>query len=236
MSGTVFVFTILAVFLAAAAAVYWLRRSHRTELQETREDFRQQIRELRERQTAQVERLERERDRIERTGHLELAEDLLDAVDDFDNVLREESIDDDLREGLEMIRRKLVRTLESHGIDRLEPSEHDPFEPEHHEALRAVDPDDAEPGTVVACHRAGYRFEDRTLRPAAVDVAVGRDSDGATDSPDDSSGAETESTPEQSEVGDEETRRSDEHDDLSEDAEHEPVRQTNSSGSTASPD
>lgn len=235
MSGTVFVLAIVVLFLVAAAAIYWVRRSYRSELRDTRDEFREQIRELRERQTAQIDRLERERDRIERTGHLELADDLLDALDDFDNVLREENIGDDLGEGLKLVRRKLLRTLESHGIERLEPSEHDQFDPEHHEALRAIDPDDAEPGTVVACHRAGYQFEDRTLRPAAVDVAVGRDSD--TNSPGDHPAGEAASTSDQSEIDDDSARPSDTHGgDVSEDANTEPARQTSSSQSTTSPD
>jgi len=236
LSGTVFAFAIVAIILTAVAVVYWTRRSYRTELQETRDEFREQIRDLRERQTAQVERLERERDRIEHTGHLDLAGDLLDALDDFDNVLGEEDIDEDLREGLELIRRKLVRTLESHGIDRLEPSERDQFDPEHHEALRAVDPDDAEPGTVVACHRAGYRFEERTLRPAAVDVAVGRDSDEDTDSPVDTSDTQAAPESEQSDGVDEDAHSSDEHRDVSENTECEPARQANSSESPVSSD
>jgi molecular chaperone GrpE len=239
LSGTVFLVTIVVVFFTAAAAVYWVRRSYRAELQTTREDFREQIRELRERQTAQVERLERERKRIERTGHLDLADDLLDALDDFDNVLQEENLDEDLQEGLELIRRKLVRTLESHGIDRVEPSEHDQFDPEHHEALRAVDPDNAEPGTVVACHRAGYQFEDRTLRPAAVDVAVGRESGDTdrTDTPAESSDTEAVSTSNRSDLGDDDAPNgADDQESVSGNTEHEPAREPRSSDSAGSHD
>ena len=178
-----------------AAVVAWVfdRRRHRREIEDREAEFEERIRDLRERQTAQVQRLERERDRIERTGHLQLADDLLDVLDDFDNALASyDELADEHREGLKMMRRKLRRTLEQHGIDRIEPSESEAFDPEIHEALRAVDPDDAEPGTVVKCHRLGYRFGERVLRPAAVDVAVGRDADEPeADSPEEADLSET---------------------------------------------
>ncbi len=182
MSGTLAALLFTVLVAAAAGLFVVVRRRHRTELDERQRDYEQTLRDLRERQTSQVQRLDRERERIERTAHLDLAEDLLAALDDFDSVLEAESLDDDLEQGLEMIRRKLVGTLADHGIERVEPEPADEFDPERHEALRAVDPDDAEPGTVVACHRPGYRFDDRLLRPAAVDVAVGREeSDSASE-------------------------------------------------------
>jgi len=178
LTSTLTILALVTLLVLAGIAAVVNHRRWRRRLEEREAELEERIRGLQERQTAQVERLERERDRIEETGHLEMADDLLSVLDDFDNALANyEDLDDEDREGLEMIRRKLRRTLDDHGIERIEPEEADEFDPERHKALRAVDPEEADPGTVVRTHRSGYRFEDRVLRPAAVDVAVGRDSE-----------------------------------------------------------
>lgn len=182
MSATITILVLGTLLAVAGIALVVNHRRWRRDFEDREAELEERIRDLQERQTAQVERLKRERRRIEETGHLDFAEDLLDVLDDFDNALREfDELDDNHREGLEMTRRKLIRTLEAHDIERIEPESAESFDPEVHEALRAVDPEEADPDTVVQCHRPGYRYGDRILRPAAVDVAVGRSSTDESD-------------------------------------------------------
>jgi molecular chaperone GrpE len=74
-------------------------------------------------------------------------------------------------EGLQLIRRKLLATLENAGIVRIAP-EGQPFNPQEHEAVLQVPREDVEANTVVSVVRAGYRLGDRVVMPAQVVVAT----------------------------------------------------------------
>jgi molecular chaperone GrpE len=47
---------------------------------------------------------------------------------------------------------------------------HQPFNPEHHQAISAVDSTEHAPNTVVAVVQKGFVLNDRLLRPALVAV------------------------------------------------------------------
>jgi molecular chaperone GrpE len=77
-----------------------------------------------------------------------------------------------LMEGVELTERDLLKTLERHGVRRLEP-QGQKFDPNHHQAMFEV-PDATVPnGTVVQVVQAGYVIGERVLRPALVGVAKG---------------------------------------------------------------
>lgn len=58
-----------------------------------------------------------------------------------------------------------------HSVVKFEPVG-EPFDPNAHMALFNVPPSDAarEPGTVAICTKAGYKLNDRVIRPAEVGV------------------------------------------------------------------
>jgi molecular chaperone GrpE len=179
------IFYVLSGFVVAASLVFVVYRTRQLralerELEETRREHEHELEELHRTYRDRIDRLERECERAEREGHLGLAEDLFDGFDALEQAIDEArdadlSDDRDLLEGLEMVRSSLLRALERHDVEPVSPEPEDDFDPQCHEALRAVDPDDADPGTILRCHRPGYRFGDRILRPASVDVAVGRE-------------------------------------------------------------
>jgi molecular chaperone GrpE len=75
-------------------------------------------------------------------------------------------------DGVELTERELLKTLEKHGVTRLEPLGQR-FDPNLHQAMFEV-PDPAVPsGTVVQVVQPGYRIGERVLRPAMVAVAKG---------------------------------------------------------------
>jgi molecular chaperone GrpE len=77
-----------------------------------------------------------------------------------------------LIEGVELTERDLLKTLERHGVRRLEP-QGGKFDPNLHQAMFEV-PDATVPnGTVVQVVQAGYVIGERVLRPALVGVAKG---------------------------------------------------------------
>jgi len=75
-------------------------------------------------------------------------------------------------EGIELTERDLLKTLERHGIRKIEPKG-ERFDPNLHQAMFEV-PDPSVPnGTVREVVQAGFVIGDRVLRPALVGVAKG---------------------------------------------------------------
>src|SRR5436309_7611057 len=77
-----------------------------------------------------------------------------------------------LLEGVELTERELLKTLEKHGVRKLDP-EGAKFDPHFHQAMYEV-PDESVPaGTIVQVVQPGYTIGERVLRPALVAVAKG---------------------------------------------------------------
>ncbi len=72
-------------------------------------------------------------------------------------------------EGLELIRQRLLRLLEARGVTLI-PAVGQPFDPHLHVAVATASNGAAEPGTIVAEERRGYRTSDTVLRFAEVVV------------------------------------------------------------------
>ena len=81
-------------------------------------------------------------------------------------------------EGIELTERDLLKTLERHGVRRLEP-EGQKFDPNMHQAMFEVPNPDVPSGTVVQVVQTGYAIGERVLRPALVGVAKGGPKAGA---------------------------------------------------------
>jgi len=77
-----------------------------------------------------------------------------------------------LVEGVEMIDRLMLSTLERHGVKRIEP-EGQRFDPHFHQAMFEVPNPNVPANTVVQVVQAGYVIGERVLRPAMVGVATG---------------------------------------------------------------
>ena len=114
----------------------------------------------------------REREAAARYRVEPLARELLDIADALDEAAAvRDAAPAALREGQELIRRRLAGILEKFGVAALDPAG-EAFDPQLHEAL-AMRPDpQAAPGTVLEVLRRGYRLHDRLLRPARVVVAA----------------------------------------------------------------
>jgi molecular chaperone GrpE len=120
-------------------------------------------------------RMIRERDEAARYANAALLGDLIATIDDFERAIRsaEESRDfSAFFQGISMIERQLLETLESRWGLRRFSSTGESFDPNRHEAvLRVEGPADAKP-TVVEDYQRGYYLHERVLRPAKVKVMV----------------------------------------------------------------
>jgi molecular chaperone GrpE len=77
-----------------------------------------------------------------------------------------------LIEGVELTERDLVKTMERHGVRKIDP-QGEKFDPNMHQAMfEAPDPEIGK-GLVSKVVQAGYKIGERVLRPALVGVSAG---------------------------------------------------------------
>jgi molecular chaperone GrpE len=122
----------------------------------------------------QKKRAAKERQDAVRFGNESLLRDLLPVIDDLNRALDAASGGGNgksLAEGVELVRKAFVDTLQRHGVERV-PAAGERFDPAQHEAVAYVE-SPHEPQQVIEEHRAGYRLNDRLLRPAMVTVSSG---------------------------------------------------------------
>jgi len=99
---------------------------------------------------------------------------LLDIVDNLERALAvPEGNEKALRDGVKLTLDSWMSTIGRFGMERVD-AEGTPFDPHQHEALAHV-PHEADEGTVVAQHVAGYLLNGRLIRPAKVLVSRGKD-------------------------------------------------------------
>jgi molecular chaperone GrpE len=115
-----------------------------------------------------------ERERREQADHavVNLLQELLLVVDDFDRALTVEGGEggDAYRKGIELIHAKLHDVLRKHNVRPIDALGAD-FDPNVHQAVMQEPSADHREGEVIAELRKGYMISDRLLRPAMVKVA-----------------------------------------------------------------
>ena len=102
----------------------------------------------------------------------DLAQQLLDVLDDLDRTVAvaQESSDEGLAAGITAVRRKLTDVLLAAGVQRID-EEGVPFDATRHEAVQQVEADEpVDEPEVAQVLRPGYVHGDRCLRPAMVSV------------------------------------------------------------------
>ena len=97
--------------------------------------------------------------------------EFLGVVDNLDRALEAEASADDLREGVEMIRRQMADLLRRFAVEPVEGT-NAPFDPNVHQAVAREESADVDEPTVVQELQTGYTMESRLLRAAMVRVAV----------------------------------------------------------------
>lgn len=105
-------------------------------------------------------------------GRAEVAEGLLEVLDDLDRTLEaaEASEDESLARGVQLVAEKLVATLRAAGLERVDETGI-AFDPNRHEAVQQRDaPEPREEPVVSQVLRPGYALGDRVLRAAMVVV------------------------------------------------------------------
>ena len=97
---------------------------------------------------------------------------ILPILDDFERALSDNNTDDPkaIKEGMELIFKKFVKTLEGMGVKKIETEDKD-FDVDFHEAIAMVPGmADDKKGKVIDCVQTGYMLNDKVIRHAKVAV------------------------------------------------------------------
>jgi molecular chaperone GrpE len=130
------------------------------------------------RATAELEnvrrRVERESATLQKYALERILGELIAVNDSFDLALKAvaaESAETRAHlEGLQLTHKQLWSTLERYGVSPIDP-QGEPFNPEFHEAVSALESSEVAPNHVLSVMQKGYKLHDRLLRPAMVVVA-----------------------------------------------------------------
>lgn len=118
-------------------------------------------------------RVLKEKSELIQNGGESVISSLLPIIDDFERALQNMKKSDDtaaLKEGVELIYQKFMKTLESNGLKTIETKEAD-FNTDFHEAIAMIPaPNDESKGKVVDCVQKGYKLNDKVIRHAKVAV------------------------------------------------------------------
>lgn len=122
-----------------------------------------------------LRRAEKDVEKAHKFGQEKLVSDLLVVVDNLERALGavEEPGDESMKaltEGVELTLKSLVDALKNHHVEQIDP-EGEPFNPELHQAMSAVESRDVEPNTVLNVYQKGYTLHGRLVRPAMVVVS-----------------------------------------------------------------
>lgn len=93
---------------------------------------------------------------------------ILEAYEDLERALDVEE-DKNLREGVELIYRKMSKILEDEGVEEIE-TKHQKFDPYKHEALMTENNDDYENNEIIQDLQKGYTLNSKVIRYSKVKV------------------------------------------------------------------
>jgi len=117
-------------------------------------------------------RVEQESSEYVKTANLILIQELLPILDDFERAFN--SLPSDLvgltwLDGIILVQRKLVASLEAHGVSEIS-ALGETFDPSLHEAVTQAE---GEEGKVLEVLQKGYKLYERVIRPTMVVVGMG---------------------------------------------------------------
>jgi molecular chaperone GrpE len=122
-------------------------------------------------------RAKKEKEEALKYANVPLLESLLPVLDNFERALEasdqtaEVSSDAKaIKQGIEMVYRQFLQVLHAQGLELID-ALGKPFNPHEHNAVMQVETDEVEPGIVIEELQAGYRFQDRVIRPTVVKVS-----------------------------------------------------------------
>lgn len=104
-----------------------------------------------------------------------LADKLIDSLEVFSQALDTKTNDKAMQNflyGFKMIKDMIFNALKDEGVSKIEVQEGDEFNPNIHEPMDTEYNPDKPENTILKVTKTGYKFKDRTLRPAFVIINI----------------------------------------------------------------
>lgn len=119
-------------------------------------------------------RAEQDVEKAHKFGVEKFVNALLPVVDNLERALEAAAAEgadpNALNEGVELTLKAFIDALKGHKVEQVMP-EGEPFDPQLHQAISAIESPEAEPNTVLNVVQKGYTLHGRLVRPAMVVVA-----------------------------------------------------------------
>lgn len=131
-------------------------------------------------------RLAKEKADIIAYGNEELIKALLNVLDNLERALEHSDVQDDpkpLLEGVQLVHKQFLSCMEKFGVQFIDASRGQDFDPRLHQAIERVESPDITPGLIISEMLKGYMLKDRLLRPALVVVSKGAPGAGTAEAP-----------------------------------------------------
>lgn len=113
-------------------------------------------------------RLERDKNQALEYAHEKIAKDLLPILDALDNAKAAAKEHSAILEGIALVQDNFLKILSRHGVEAIDTSGE--FDPNLHECIMQVAKPEAQDGQIAQVMQQGYKYKERTLRPAMVAV------------------------------------------------------------------
>lgn len=119
-------------------------------------------------------RAQKDVEKAHKFGLEKLVNDILPVADNLERalttIIEQEGDNTAVTEGVELTLKSFVDALKRHKVEQLDPVG-EPFDPQFHQAMTALEQPDMEPNTVINVFQKGYTLHDRLVRPAMVVVS-----------------------------------------------------------------
>lgn len=115
----------------------------------------------------------KEKEQLRNNAQEDVIFNLLPVIDNFERALSSTGNSPETKpivDGIVMIATQMQKTLESHGLERVQ-ALNQPFDPNLHDALGVEETTEVPENHVAVEMMPGYKFKDKTIRPAMVKVA-----------------------------------------------------------------
>lgn len=145
------------------------------ELQETVEDLTSTLKHVQAEYQNYIKRVEKEKKDMAKYAGATVIRDFLPIVDNINRALASSENAQEFKQGIEMIRDQLQKSLENHNVTKMD-ALNEKFNPTMHEAMMVAE-SKKEPGTIIEVFEDGYMIKDRVLRHAKVKVSKAPDND-----------------------------------------------------------
>ena len=113
-------------------------------------------------------RLERDKDQALEYAYEKFAKDLLPTLDALNSAKEAAKEHEAISQGIVLVMENLLKTLEKYGISEI-PTDGD-FDPNLHDGIMQMPNPDLQDGQIAQVMQKGYRYKERTLRPAMVAI------------------------------------------------------------------